>query len=142
MISERAFETLTAFADGILRTEWGPARDRTELIKARAELERAQCRARETTIEAAEPDPMDVQRVIDEALVEDAIRRHARIMLANMTTDHAPKPGDLFPSHHYTQSQWHMALIIALSAVPVDEAAAHLREEALQALDTNPKEGP
>lgn len=76
----------------------------------------------------------------DRHLVEEAIRRHAVEMLKLST--HRPQPRELFPAEPFAQAQWHLLRINALRAAPLDVAAAQLREEALQALDTNPKEKP
>lgn len=82
------------------------------------------------------PDLVHVQRAVDEALVEIAVRRHAVEMLK--LSVHRPSPGELFPAHPFAQAQWHLLRIYALRAAPLDIAAAQLREEALTAL--TPKE--
>lgn len=76
----------------------------------------------------------------DEQLVEDAIRRHAVDMLA--LTVHRPQVREIFPNDMFAQAQWHMLRINALRCAPLDLAAKQLREEALAALDTNPKGKP
>lgn len=73
----------------------------------------------------------------DGRLVEDAIRRHAVEMLA--LSVHKPHPGEIFPAMPYAMATWHLLRINALRAAPLDVAAAQLREEALKALDTNPR---
>jgi hypothetical protein len=81
-------------------------------------------------------------RPSDGRLVEDAIRRHAVIMLMNMDAAKKPLPGDVFPTYQTAIAQWHLARIIALRAAPVDVTAKMLREEALTALTPTTKERP
>ena len=80
----------------------------------------------------------DQVRPSDGRLVEDAIRRHAVEMLRYSL--HRPQAREIFPADPFAQAQWHLLCITALRAAPLDIAAAHLREQALTALDTTTKE--
>lgn len=73
----------------------------------------------------------------DQALVDDAIERHAVEMLK--LSVHHPQRGEIFPADPFAQAQWHLLRVTALRAAPLDVAAAQLREEALRAL--TPREG-
>lgn len=140
MISERSFQTIVAFADEALRTEWGPSRERAELMSARAELDREYWQAQKLSAVMADPDgPIENVRRLraDRQLVDEAVRRHAVEMLQYST--HRPQAREIFPADPFAQAQWHLLRITALQAAPLDVAAAQLREEALAALDTNPK---
>jgi hypothetical protein len=108
---------------------------RADFERALDELERAQVRGQERAV-AADPDPVHVQRAIDELLVETAVRRHAVEMLK--LSVHRPQARELLPAEPFAQAQWHLLRIYALRAAPLDVAAAQLREEALTAL--TPKE--
>jgi hypothetical protein len=123
VISEHAFDTLRAFAEETLRKEWGPSRERIDLKKALDELERVQARLR-----------------ADEKLVADAIAHHVTEGLKAIPPLTRPNPGELWPTSTYARAQWHGTRAQLLAAAPVTVAAAALREEALAALDTNPKE--
>jgi hypothetical protein len=122
VISEHAFETLRAFAEEALRTERGPVRERVHLRNAIDELE-------------------DARRFrADRKLVEDAIAHHVRAGLLDMHPGTHPEAGDLWPTSTYASAQWHATRAHLLTLAPVTVAATVLREEALAALDTNPKD--
>src|SRR5687767_14552355 len=127
-----------AFVDNILATEWGPARDRTDLIRARADLDRQFHRAQELAVSVAKPDPAVVRHAADVKLVEDAIAHHVTEGLRLAPVTSRPVEGDLFPAVRFSQAQWHATRAQLLLSAPVTVAAAALREEALAALDTNP----
>ena len=105
--------------------------------EALAEFQADQRHVNERAV-AADPDPELARRQLDADLVEDAIRRHAVEMLK--LSVHKPHPGEIFPAMPYAMATWHLLRINALRAAPLDVAAAQLREEALNALSTNPKE--
>lgn len=143
MISKESFDTIMAFIDQAVATEQGPARERVELIRARGDLDRAYQRARQAVAVLADPDgpTENVRRLrADRKVVEEAIARHVSegLRLAPLTS--RPIDGDLFPSMRFAQAQWHATRAQLLAAAPVTVAAATLREEALAALDTNPKD--
>jgi hypothetical protein len=143
MISERSFRTIMAFADEALRTEWGPSRERSELISARAELDRAYWQAQKLNTIMADPDgpTENVRRLrADRRLVDQAIAHHVTEGLKALGPETRPTTGDLWPTGTYAAAQWHLTRVQLLQNATVDVAAAHLREEAFTALDTNPKE--
>lgn len=140
MISEESFQTIMAFADEILRTNWGPARERTALIRARGDLDRAYHRAQQLTIGVAKPDPAAARYAADVKLVEDVIAHHVRAGLLDMHPSTHPDAGDLWPTSSYASAQWHALRAQLLTLAPVTVAATFLREEAYAALDTNPKD--
>lgn len=140
MISEHAFETLFAFIDEAVRSDWGPARERVELIKVRAELDRAYREHGEHEVATADPDPVQVQHIVDAAAVDHAVRHHTREGLKHVGPATRPGAADLWPTATYALASWHLLRAQLLEVAPVEVAAAMLREEALAALDTNPKD--
>lgn len=127
MISEQAFETLKAFVAEVMRTEWGPCRERVELMQAFEEV-------------AVDRAAVTVERRRDEDLVAHAIAHHTRAGLLGMSPATRPTSADMWPTSRYAAAQWHLTRAQLLRAAPVEVAAAQLREEAHAALDTNPKE--
>jgi hypothetical protein len=131
MIPREHFDTIMVFIDNALADELGPVWERQALIMARASLDRAFHAERKT---AATED------ATDRRLADEAIARHIGAGLANIGPMTRPTTGDLWPTSTYALAQWHLTRVQLLRAAPVAVAAAILREEAMTALDTNPKE--
>jgi hypothetical protein len=141
VISKESFDVIMAFMDEAVATEWGPARERTALIRARGDLDRWFHRMRQQAVTVAEPDPAAARYAADVRLVADAIAHHTAEGLKAIPPITRPSPGDLWPTSTYALAQWHATRAHILTLAPVTVAATALREETLAALDTNPKDG-
>lgn len=138
MISEESFQTIMAFADEAVRTEWGPAREREALIQACNELGRAYHRSRELAVAMVAPDENVRQLRAARRLVDDAVQHHAEAAMTLLRGK--PAAGQYLPDMPSVEAQWHLCRAQALQLLPVTDAARLLREEAHAALDTNPKD--
>lgn len=143
MISEEAMRDIRACIQAAIDDDTDPERwYRADYERALVELESAQKQAVALAVEAVRPDPAMETHERDAKLVEDAISHHVTEGLKAIPPGTRPGPGDMWPTSTYALAQWHFLRAQLLAAAPVTVAAAALREEALAALDTNPKEAP
>ena len=141
MISDQAADLIEA----VLRNaavSWKTGEARRIHADALAEFQQDRAERKDAAATIDVPDPDAARHVADAALVDAAVRKHTRAGLVHCDADTRPTDGDLFPSVRFAQAQWHLTRAQLLEIAPVDVAAAQLREEAIRALDTNPKERP
>lgn len=92
----------------------------------------------QAAIEAVAPDEDVRQLRADRRLVDDTVQHHAEAAMKLLRSK--PTAGQYLPDMPSVEAQWHVFRAQALQLLTVTAAARLLREEALAALDTNPKD--